>query len=188
SVALPGRSSLRLRGSRHDDSDSCACQPVLLGAISTVTPGAPGRAARSAVGAGERVAASGQWFIDCDRPSGDLQLSLRMSRGRGHESWGSQKVSRESLAGLSLDESGPVEFHFRRDAGTFFARGSMAPDKGAGTFELVLDPAFAGELERRGIGRPTEEQQIQLAMADMSLDLLEDFQRLGYEKPDVELL
>jgi hypothetical protein len=162
---------------------------VLLGALMMVTPGAPVRSAPRSSGPGaDHIAATGQWFLDSDSPKETMQLSFRLSRGRGHESWGSQRVPKESLEGLSLGDSGPVEFQVRRDAGIFFARGSMAPSKGAGTFELVLDPQFAATLERRGIGRPSEEQQVDLALADMSLALLDDFDRSGYEKPDVALL
>src|SRR5262249_33128724 len=93
-----------------------------------------------------------------------------------------------SVEGLSLEGPGPVQFKVRRDAGTFYLRGSMAPDQGAGTFELVLDQGFAATLQRRGIGRPSDEQQVDLALADMSLQLLDDFDQMGYDKPNVELL
>ena len=162
---------------------------VLLGALLMVNAGSPARSAPPSFGPGaDRIAATGQWFLNWEDGKKDISLQFRITRGHDHDSWGSQNVKLESLDGLSLDETGPVEFRVQRDAGTFFLRGSLADEKGAGTFELVLDSQFAAELERRGIGRPTEDQQIDLALADMSMQLLDDFKQLGYDKPDVALL
>jgi hypothetical protein len=162
---------------------------VLLGAMLIANAGTPARSAPSSFGPGaDRIAATGQWFLNWEGGKKNISLSFRITRGHDHDSWGSQNVRLESLEGLSLDETGPVEFRVQRDAGTFFLRGSLADEKGAGTFELVLDSGFSDQLDRRGIGRPTEDQQVDLALADMSLPLLDDFDHLGYDKPDVAML
>jgi hypothetical protein len=155
---------------------------VLLGAMLTVNSGTPARSAPPSFGPGaNRIAATGQWFLNWEGGKKDIGLQFRITRGHEHDSWGSQNVKLETLEGLSLEETGPVEFRVQRDAGTFFLRGSLAEGQGAGTFELVLDAKFADELDRRGIGRPTEDQQVDLALADMSMALLDDFNHLGYD-------
>jgi len=145
-----------------------------------------------APGESDRAAATGQWFLDPDQDPGMVEFSLRMSSGRNHQSWSSESVQLESLDGLSADDvrgaNVAVAFQLRRDAGTLFARGAVTRGKGAGTFDLVLDPAFARELERRGVGRPTEAQQVQLAIGNVSLGLLDDLRESHYPTPDVELL
>ena len=149
-------------------------------------------ASSAASGESGAVAASGQWFLDPGEKSGTFEFSLRYSRGPGHQNWSSQTVTLEAFDGLSADDvqsaGASVSFRLRRDAGTFSARGSLTRGKGAGTFDLSLDPAFATELERRGIGRPTQNQQIDLAIGDMSLGLLDDLKQSGYPMPDVDLL
>jgi hypothetical protein len=163
---------------------------AVLAATAWGAPKSP--AARPEPSETDRAAASGQWFLDPDENPGAVEFSLRMSRGPDHQSWSSETLDRGSLEGLSSDDlrgsNVPVGFKVRRDAGTFFARGTVTRGKGAGTFDLVLDPAFARELERRGVGRPTEEEQIRLAIGNVSLGLLDDFRESHYATPDVALL
>src|SRR5580765_4645843 len=107
---------------------------VLLGAMLTVNAGTPARSAPPSFGPGaDHIAATGQWFLNWEAGKKDISLSFRITRGHDHDSWGSQNVRLESLEGLSLDETGPVEFRVQRDAGAFFLRGSLADEKGAGT-------------------------------------------------------
>lgn len=164
---------------------------VLLG--STVLAGgvAMGASSPASTPKSERVSASGQWMIDSGSDPATVELTLRLTRGHGHESWSSRSVSLDKLVGLTADiirdGASAASFEVRRDAGTIRARGSFADGKGGGTFDLVLDPAFAAELGRRGVGRPTEAQQIELALADASLAFLDDLKSFGYPTPDVTL-
>src|SRR6185295_18156877 len=166
---------------------------LLIAVLAVTAWGAPRpSASKPALSEADRAAATGQWFLDPDDDPGMVQFSLRMSSGRDHQSWSSESTRLESLDGLSSEDvrgsNVAVAFQLRRDAGTLFARGTVTRGKGAGTFDLVLDPAFARELERRGVGRPTEAQQIQLAIGDVSLGLLDDLRESHYLTPDVDLL
>jgi hypothetical protein len=164
---------------------------ALLGSIVLASGAAMGASSPTSTAASANVSASGQWMLDSGSDPATYELTLRLTRGHGHESWGSRSVSLDRLVGLSADivrDGAPsASFEVRRDAGTIRARGSFADGKGGGTFDLVLDPAFASELERRGVGRPTEAQQIELALADASLAFLDDLKSFGYPTPDVAL-
>ena len=150
-------------------------------------------AEREVPGAGD--ARHGQWFLD-PGSKGDakdnLRFSLRRVDGDSWQSWGSDPVSIEDLEGLTPQDFGAgshgVTFRVRRDGGTFVCRGSIDGRRGAGTFELELDPDFAAELERRGLGVPTEEQQVRLVMANAGIALLDELKTQGYDRPDLPTL
>ena len=166
---------------------------LVIAVLAATAGSAPSRSAsQAAPSETDRVAATGQWFLDPEEDAGKFNFALRMSRGRGHQTWSSRHVALEELEGLSAEDmrrsNTSVEFKVRRDAGTLFAHGTLSRGKGAGTFDLVLDPAFATELERRGVGRPTEAQHIDLAVGDVSLGLLDDLRQSGYPAPEVDLL
>ena len=131
----------------------------------------------------------GQWFLDRSRDSEKVHFGLRYQTSHGNSSWG-RTLSAARLQGLSSDalerDGEEVEFRLVRDAGTFHCRGSITKGRGAGTFELSLDPSFPRELERRGVGRPTEAEQARLAFADAGFELLDALRQEKYPTPEVE--
>lgn len=56
-----------------------------------------------------------------------------------------------------------MHFPIRREAGTFTIEGTCRNSACAGTFVFVPSATFGAELAKRGIGRPTPEDQLYLA-------------------------
>jgi hypothetical protein len=131
----------------------------------------------------------GVWKITEIALEGQVSLVLEAARGDvKSSSWG-RPVHIATLEGLDPPVlEGPdtqVSFRIVRDAGTFACEGTAGRGQGAGVFALALDPAFATALEQRGVGRPTKDQQIRLALADVGFPLLDALGTHGYPKPDV---
>ncbi|HEX2210351.1 MAG TPA: M56 family metallopeptidase, partial [Longimicrobium sp.] len=81
-----------------------------------------------------------------------------------------------------------ARFHLRHDAGTFTFDAEFRRGRGTGRFGFVPDPAFAAELVRRGMDRPTAEQQFSMARHDVDIAFLDELARLGYERPTTEAM
>ena len=94
--------------------------------------------------------------------------------------------------GLSPDvfttSTGPLRFRLRRDAGTFDFAGRFEKGRGTGRFEFTADSAYANELARRGIGRPTPAQQFSLGRHDVTLAYLDELTAQQYTPPTVAQL
>jgi len=129
----------------------------------------------------------GTWEIRSSRQSGMVQLRL----AEGDSSWNStislQRL--EQLTSLQLSGAGgPVHFALRRDAGTFTFDGTMRDGVGAGMFSFAPNAAFATDLEKRGIGRPTAEEQYALARGDVSFAFLDELTKQRYPRPTISQL
>lgn len=114
-----------------------------------------------------------------------LELSYRAGRNRSNNS---EPVALRELQGLTAAQfastSGtPVRFRLVRDAGTIDCDGIVRQQRGTGDCRFAPNAAFAGELARRGVRRPTDEQQFQLALHDADLAVLDELKRQGYAMP-----
>jgi hypothetical protein len=121
-----------------------------------------------------------------------IQLSLSYRSPRGGHSMNSRPRSLSELQGLTpaflASAGGPAAFRIVRPAGMLDCRGVAGGGRGAGQCSFNGNPDFAAALERRGIGRPTLEQQYQLAMQDLGLDLVAELERQGYRPITVDKL
>ena len=138
----------------------------------------------------QSVPLTGQWAIDPGESRDQVRFTLKAS-GRGFSmSWSSSGTPVRKLEGLDPEAgsrgSSQVEFRLRREAGSFVCRGVIENGSGGGIFTLELDPAFGGELERRGVGRPSLAEQAKLAYADAGFDLLDELKKQGFETPTLE--
>jgi hypothetical protein len=113
-----------------------------------------------------------------------VQLSLRHGDGNRRSHYG-RSFARSDLEGLGTAD-GPVRFRIAREAGTIECSGTMRDRRGSGDCRFTPDPGFAAELDRRGIGRPTSEQQFHLAMAGVGRPLLAELDRQGYPRARVQ--
>jgi beta-lactamase regulating signal transducer with metallopeptidase domain len=129
----------------------------------------------------------GTWEIRPSSTEGTVHLRLVEE----HSSSGSN-VPIDRLEGLMAAQisgaSGPVQFRLRRDAGTLTFEGVFRNGVGAGTFSFMPDPNFPAELVKRGVGRPTAQQQYQLARHDVGYAFLDELNKQGYAKSDVSEL
>jgi len=137
------------------------------------------------------AATRGQWTAKEDDHPGTIWIGFQtvIPHGGWHQSW--DRVSIAQLKGVTAAEvEGPtsaVAFDLQRDAGTLHCHGEFSRGMGAGLFEVVLDPRYADQLAKRGVGRPTPEQQVQLALADAGFDLLDQLAADHYPTPTIDL-
>lgn len=137
------------------------------------------------------------WYLQGNdaRTQATYRIEFRQS-SPGHEnSFGDDRpIALDSLGtafvGLTLDQlysSGThVQFENRRDAGTIACDGWAAHGNASGSFTVVLNPAFARDLQRRGIGTPTQDEQERLVLADAGYLLLDALGRYGYAPPSLD--
>ena len=160
-----------------------ARRALVLGAMALLA-GALGLGAARASGPSEETPTSGTWSLrSWTTEEGRFETALELSWRRGSEHWGSRswmldpipQLSREQIAG----RAGVVHFEIHRDAGTFVCNGHVGKGTGAGLYDLELDPAYADGLAKRGVGRPSREQQIRLALSDASFAFLDDLAKQG---------
>lgn len=139
------------------------------------------------VSAAETPAARGEWLIESRPERERVQMTFIWKRSRQSGHWNGDEIPIARLEGLTAGQTdGPstaVRFEIRRDAGTFVCEGRGGDGRGAGLFELRLDPGFAEGLRRRGIGAPTEGQQIRLSFADAGFALLDELKAQQYLTP-----
>ena len=167
-----------------------AKSPAGLMSLGNDAPAAPQQPSRSQ----ERVQQprmAGTWEL---RPASDTSTStvhLNMTDG----SWTSGHTIRfDALEGIAADKLSSslsqtnVHFTLKRDAGTFTFDGVCAKGACGGTFAFAASPTFAGELAKRGIARPTELQQYEMARDDVRLALVDELKSQGYATPSIDEL
>lgn len=119
-----------------------------------------------------------------------VQLELRYRAAGSGSSEISRPVPLSALQGLSsaelASETGrPAQFRIVREAGTLDCSGIVRRGRGTGECRFAPNPRYAAELERRGIGRPSAEQQFQLALHGASLAVTDELIRQGY-RPGID--
>ena len=121
------------------------------------------------------------------RPTrGVVQLTVRA--GRSTHGRTVSRAQLEALAGTPIPGNGPVHLPIRREAGTFTVDGVCRNGTCAGTFGFEANAAFGDMLARRGIGRPTPQEQFSLAAADVGTAYLDALTAAGYARPDIQTL
>jgi len=135
-----------------------------------------------------KAALGGQWMLSGSPEPGVGHLMMNYTlHGRDQGQWG-RSLDLAQVRGLRPDAfraRGPVAFDIVRDAGTFICTGTMNGTSGKGAFTLRADAEFARTLERRGVGRPNEDQQARLALSDAGYALLDALEHEGYPVPRV---
>jgi len=129
---------------------------------------------------------TGTWEVHPSGAPGEVQLTIR--RGRSTHGRTLPLAELERLAGTTLSAATTVHFPIRRDAGTFTIDGTCRNSACAGVFTFEPSATFAADLAKRGIGRPTAEDQFYLAVADVGPAYLDTLASAGYKTPDLQLL
>jgi beta-lactamase regulating signal transducer with metallopeptidase domain len=129
---------------------------------------------------------TGTWEVHPSSDPGQVQLTVR----RGHSTHGTTMAlaDLERLAGTTLASASTVHFPIRREAGTFTIDGTCRNRACAGTFGFEPSATFGAELARRGIGRPTPQDQFYLAGSDIGVAYLDTLAAAGYATPDLRTL
>jgi hypothetical protein len=121
---------------------------------------------------------TGQWFLDFPSNSRqDLQFGIH----RDH-SQSSFSVSRDNFRGLGPNAT---HFEFVRDAGTFVCDGRFEGDHGAGTFVFHPSADYAQAMRSMGY-EINPDDQIDLAVFDVSRTFVRDLDALGYNHLPIE--
>lgn len=122
-----------------------------------------------------------------DKPSNSVQLELsyRTATSRSNHS---NPIALAKLDGLSAGQlasssGGPVQFRLVRDAGTIDCDGIARAGRATGDCRFAANAAFADELARRGVRRPSADQQFQLALNGADLAVVDELKRQGYATP-----
>jgi hypothetical protein len=120
---------------------------------------------------------------------GSVELSFKDRDGddRGGTSF---SVEPNALHGLTADQlddsySGAIRFTLVRDAGTITFDGKASGGEGNGSYAFTPTAAYASNLAERGIGRPTETEQFQLALHDVGYPLLDELRTQRYPTPSI---
>ena len=129
----------------------------------------------------------GSWRLYYQPERDRIQLTFEDFQGRGRGGMTSFGVRPSELRGLSIDQlsaaSTPVRFQLVRDAGTFSFDGTIRGGRGTGFFTFAPDSRFTQQLQSRGYGRPTDDQQFQLALHDVGYPLLDEIRTEHYPQP-----
>src|SRR6476620_5560319 len=138
---------------------------------------------------------TGQWLVEFRTGETNVHMEMRYQRrsekGSGYSSHGFT-IDPAALSGLSRDQamSGGtnVRFQVKRDAGTFNFEGWFKEGNGSGHFTFTPDRGFASQLTSQGIGSPTDEQLLSLAMSDTGFAIINELKAQGYERPTLDQL
>lgn len=151
-------------------------------------------AALASTGSADSSATLRAWFLRANaaRTAASFRLEYRTTSDGHESSFGDERSISLSdvlttFRGLSSDAlyspGTHVHFTIPRDAGTIECDGWAKAGNASGDFTVALNPAFARELERRGIGTPTPEQQERFVLENGGYALLDTLQTLGFERP-----
>lgn len=119
-----------------------------------------------------------------------LSTEYHRSSATGNEEWSeSDDVPLAQLRGVSAADFASrgehKQFDIVRDAGTLRADGWFANGNASGSWTFVPSASFANTLAQRGVGRPDEKQQFELALTGFKLAMLDTMLRSGFERPSV---
>lgn len=138
---------------------------------------------------------AGEWTItplrETGRTAGRVQLTLSRAPGNSMTGYSVELRRFEGLAPAQAASSGegPARFRLPGEAGTISFDGRFHGGRGTGEFTFAPDPAFAAGLERRGLGRPTTDEQLRLTLRGTRLagvdEYLAELRSAGSARPDV---
>ena len=129
---------------------------------------------------------TGTWDLHLSREPGQVQINVRHGRSMRGRTMALAELER--LAGTTLASASTVRFPIRREAGTFTIDGICRNRACAGTFAFEPSATFGAELAKRGIGRPTPQDQFYLAASDIGIAYLDTLAAAGYATPDLRTL
>ena len=140
------------------------------------------------------TAAPGQWVhftIEPEHGSDRIRTSFqREERGRHENNWSTGFRPSElvglDLAGFRGAGSRPLRFTVIREAGRLDCSGHGGESYAAGYCSFTPDPGFAQLLERRGIGRPTQEQAFGLMAVNARREVIDAVAAAHYPTPSID--
>jgi hypothetical protein len=125
-----------------------------------------------------------------EAPPGTVSFQLGFHSER-HSWMTGRDAPLSELAGLTsvqlAGEGQPVSFVLHHDAGDFRCKGAASDGRGIGTCVYAANPAFAGELARRGVTGGLEPYpQFELALSGIGLAYVDELKRQRYATPSTD--
>lgn len=133
-------------------------------------------------------------FTMSPMPKAAGQVQLRLSyRTPNSRSDNSRPFALAELQGLTAAQlaapgGGPARFRIVRDAGRLDCEGVVRSGRATGSCRFAPHAAYAGELAKRGIARPSADQQFRLTMHGGDLAVVDELMRQGYATPSLSQL
>jgi hypothetical protein len=127
--------------------------------------------------------------LEQSEKSKELQARFRKADGQNID-WSSSFASSE-LAGLDLARfhapgTAPLSFALLREAGRLDCAGTGGNSLVRGTCRLTPDAGFLDLLDRRGIGRPTDDEAFGLVALNVRRHLIESLAAERYPTPKID--
>ena len=121
---------------------------------------------------------------------GSAQLALQYSSRRGSNSNHSSSYPWSNFSGVDASDLGgsshPVSFTVNRDAGVLSCNGQAQNGRASGFCNFEGSQAYADRLARRGVRGAEGVHLLHLALCDFDLATLDEFERLGYDRPSLD--
>jgi len=121
------------------------------------------------------------WKLSRSGSPGTVRLTIERSRP-GNRSTTSSDVALTNFRGFSLDmldRSGPAKFTYATDAADLQCEGKFAWGRGAGSFTLTPNAAFASELNKLGFAPPHEDELFLMVISNTNLDFIREVHSAG---------
>ena len=112
----------------------------------------------------------GTWTAD--RMQNSLQLHLRLSQ---------HSYRSLTIPWTSLQKTGDG-LVLKREAGVLTLTGPFDGQRGGGMFTFMPDPSFRNALRSRGLGSLTDREQLKAALADLTVELIDELRKVGYDE------
>jgi beta-lactamase regulating signal transducer with metallopeptidase domain len=163
---------------------------ALRAAVVQHDPSGPAHAAAGHATAADPMTAQAQspdlvgtWELRLSRDPGMAQVTVRTEHGTHGRSVriAQLPITAEQISAPSAN----VAFPIQREAGTFHVEGVCRRGVCGGTYSFEPSQAFVAELAKRGLARPTPQQQMDLALADVGTVFLDELAKNGYTKPEL---
>lgn len=124
---------------------------------------------------------TGTWTITASSTPGQVHLDMRYRHTTltGSDEW----EESHDVPAPRVTNGG---FTIAGDAGEFRAQGTFTtPTQGGGMWTFVPSQTFVSELQRRGVNRPTDKEQFELAIGNFKLSTLDALIAAGFARPSV---
>lgn len=138
------------------------------------------------------AAANGTWAAEL-RSDGKLQFQIRYDHSSHSTSYPLESFQGLTKSAIQSAALQPVTFRWVKDAGTLTFEGSFKEGEGAGHFAFAPSADFYAEMQRLGVRIPSkgsreDDEQLSLAMFDVSRELVRELNALGFRELDLDQL
>jgi hypothetical protein len=118
------------------------------------------------------------WNVSYSDTPGMVHFGIEWSKPGSH-SQHSGDLPLSAFRGLNPGQSGPAKFEYVADAGTFACEGRFSFGVGSGTYKFQPNQRFAAAMRELGYDSPSDDQLLNMAMLQVSLDFARGIREAG---------